>query len=301
MNWIIVSLLSAFSFAVVSVLDKVILVRYITNARAFIVMVGMIQIPMGLLVLPFVPLDTSSFQGSFIGYISGFIWGVSLIAMFWAMSKDDVSKVIPVMSISPVFVAILAVVFLSESLSAWHWVAIVVTVAGAALISVRLTGRAFGITLGPTFLLLLFGSVALAGGQFLSKVALEDISLWNLYTLRSLGLGSACILLVFRPEVVSPIRRALFNLESFTVFFVTEGLLVFVALVLSLWAIDLGPVSLVATVFSTRPLFVFAMSLLLSTPLLWRILDEPMDRKTLTNKVVSTTMIVGGISALSLL
>jgi uncharacterized membrane protein len=216
------------------------------------------------------------------------------------MSREDVSRVIPVISISPVFVAILAVIFLNERLMALHWVAILITICGAALISMRMTGKARQISLSPSFFLLLFGSTAFAGGQFLSKLALEDMSVWNLLTLRSFGLGSACILLMMRPATLPEVRRALVNPASASLFVMTEGVLVFVALLLTLWAISLGPVSLVATVQSTRPLFVFGMSVLLSLPL-WHLLDEPLDGRTLANKLISTVMIVAGISAISLL
>jgi hypothetical protein len=62
----------------------------------------------------------------------------------------------------------------------------------------------------------------------------------------------------------------------------------------------LGPVSLVATAMSTRPLFVFVLSVLLSSRA-WRLPDEPLDRETLPTKLVSAAMIVSGVSAISLL
>lgn len=301
MDWIFVALASAFVFGVVSIFDKVILMRYVPSPRTFIVMVGMIQFPMGLVVLPFFPLQGYPAMVVATAYFSGFVWGISLVAMFWAMSREDVSRVIPVISISPVFVAILAVIFLNERLTAFHWVAILVTVGGAALISMRMTGKTRHISLSPSFFLLLFGSMAFAGGQFLSKLALEeDMSVWNLFALRNFGLGTACILLMMRPSTLPDICRVLVNPTSASVFVMTEGVLVFAALLFTLWAIALGPVSLVATVQSTRPLFVFGMSVMLSLPL-WHLLNEPLDKRTLANKLVSTAMIVAGISAISLL
>ena len=73
---------------------------------------------------------------------------------------------------------------------------------------------------------------------------------------------------------------------------------------LTIWAIDLGPISLVATAMSSRPLFVFMMSIGLSLPKgvsRWKLLNEQLDRRTLAVKLVSTAMIVVGISAISLL
>ena len=299
MDWVAVSLAGAAAFALVSILDKVLLVRFVPNARAFIVMVGLIQFPVAALALPF-----SSFEGIgasplVVGYFSGFLWGISLVAMFGVMSTQDVSRVVPVISTSPVFVAILAVIFLSESLSPLHWVAILATVAGAGLISLRSSSSSGRVGLGPSFFVLLLGSIALAGGQFLSKVALDDMDVATLLVTRSAGLGMAAVILPFRPSVVPLIRRAVTDPPTLAVFVMAEGFVVLLAMVLTLWAIGLGPVSLVATAMATRPLFVFAMSVALSSSL-WPLLNEPLDRRTLLHKLASTGVIVGGIAGISL-
>ena len=300
MNWIILSLASALAFGVVSILDKILLMRYISSARTFLVMVGLLQITLSAIVMPFTPVLSYSFDVSAIAYVSGLLWGASLVTMIWVMSTQDVSRVVPVASTFPVFVAIMAMLFLSENLSILHWVAIVVTVAGAAFISLNTTGLSRRVPLDSSFFLLLLGSIAFGGGQFLSKVVLDDMDIWSLYVLRGAGLGTAAIALMFRPVVLSDMRRALSDIETMAVFLASEGVAVFVGVMLSLWAIALGPVSLTATLMSTRPLFVFVLSVLLSSSV-WRLLDEPLDRKTLANKLVSTTMIVAGISAISLL
>lgn len=300
MNWLTIAIASAVVFALVSILDKVILVRYIRDPRTFIVMVGFIQFPMGLVVLPFAPFESYSAVTLAAGYFSGFLWGLSLTAMFLAMSREDVSRVVPVISISPVFVAILAVIFLSEQITALQWLAIIITVAGAVVISARTSGTSRLPTFNSTFVLLIAGSICIAGGQFLTKVAAEEMGVWNLFTLRNIGLGSACVLFMFRPYVLREIVRTLSNVTSAGVFFLTEGALVFIGLVLTIWAIDQGPVSLVVTAMSSRPLFVFMMSIVLSLPM-WRLLNEPLDRRTLATKIISTAMIVLGISGISLL
>ena len=154
--------------------------------------------------------------------------------------------------------------------------------------------------MGPSFFVLLMASALAAGGQVLSKVALEEMSLWNMLVVRNLGLVMATTLLPLRPSVLGEIRHVLKSRQSVGVLILNEGVIAFVEVFLTLWAIDLGPVSLVATLMSTRPLFVFALSVLLSVGV-WRLLGEPLDRGTLAIKIASTVMIVGGISAITLL
>ncbi len=300
MDWVIVSIVSAAAFGVVSVLDKVILMRYTPSAHSFIVITGLLQLPGAIVVILVAPLESIPAGAWLTAFLSGFLWGTSLVVMFWVMNRRDVSQVIPVISTSPVFVAILSVFFLDETLSALHWIAILVTVGGAALISLRSAGQTSRFVLDAAFYLLFFGSLLVAGGQFLSKLALEDMNLWNLLVIRTLGLSSACVLLMARPSLLRELRQVLSSRRGAGLFVLNEGGIAFVATVLTLWGIMLGPVALAVTLMSTRPLFVFVFSVAMSAAF-WRLLDEPLDRATLARKLVSTAMITGGISAISLL
>ena len=300
MDWILASLASAFTFAIVSILDKIIFLRFIPRPATFIFLVGVIQFVTGLVIMLFSPLGGYPFEVWGVAYLSGMFWGISLVTMFWVMSYRDVSRVIPVVSSSPVFVAILAVVFLSERLGVLHWLAIAVTVAGTAILSKKNPEQGGKIPLDSSFFLLVLGAATFALGMFLNKFALQDMRLWDLFILRNFGLGTICLLLMTRPSVLRDALRVFMSPAAIGTFVMTEGAIVFVGMALVLWAIDLGPVSLVSTVTSTRPLIVLALSILLSMRF-WRLLDEPLDRKTLTNKLVSTGMIVAGISAIALL
>ena len=58
---------------------------------------------------------------------SGVLSGVYLAMMFWVMRTQDVSRVVPVTSTHTIFVAILAMVFLAEVISALAWFGIVMS------------------------------------------------------------------------------------------------------------------------------------------------------------------------------
>lgn len=300
MTWLVLALASAALFGTVSILDKILLNRFLTNVRTFNFMLGLLQFLMIGAALFLADFHSHPANVWVLAFASGLLQGTSLVIMFRVMSTQDVTRVVPVMSTFPVFVAILAVVFLSEQLSIWHWMAILVTVAGAALISMRGAGASGLPGLGPSFFALLLGSMTFASGNFLAKLVLEDLEVWELFVVRSSGLGTAALVATYSRRTLADARAALNDPIAVGFFVLTEGVLVFIALGLTLLAIDLGPVSLVSTVMATRPLFVFVMGLLLSTRM-WRVMDESMDRQTLVTKVVSTAMVVGGVGAISLL
>ena len=261
MDWVAVSILSAFTFAIVSILEKIIITRYAPSSSVFVVLTGALQFPPGIVVLFMFPLqpDVSALSWA-VTFASGFTWGISLVLMFWVMSREEVSRVLPVIGTSPVLVAILALIFLGESLIGWHWFAIIVTVSGAVLISIRLNDGEGKPVISSSFIYLIVAASLVAVGQFLSKVALDDVNFWNVFSIRSFGLGLACIVFPFRLSLVDEFRTLFRNKFGTWLIVFTEGPLVVVSVLLTLAGIALGSVSLATTLMSTRPMFVFIIN-----------------------------------------
>ena len=132
-----------------------------------------------------------------------------------------------------------------------------------------------------------------------NKEVLETVPLWSVYSLRAVGMGVGMMLLSFHVRVLRQAREVACRPRSLGLFVLTEVLLAPVAVVLLMVAILLGPVSLVSTVSSVRPLLVMGISVALSTRL-WNVLGEPLDRETLAMKGAAIVVIAGGVSMLSL-
>jgi hypothetical protein len=220
--------------------------------------------------------------------------------MFQVMSRHEVSRILPVISTSPVYVAIMAMVFLDESLTVAHWVAIAVTVTGAFLVSIRPVRGSVVIVLGRSLGVLVVASILVAAAQLLGKVALNELSLTSMFPFRSLGLATGCVALSLRRSTYAETRAMFSSFASGGLMVLTEAVIAPFAALITIWAIMLGPVSLAVTLMSARPLFVFVLSAILSTKLL-SVLAEPLDRVTLSIKAVSIAMIVAGVVAISLL
>ncbi len=301
MSWVVLALGSALAFAVVSALDKVLIQRFVPNPRAFIVLVGAIQFALAALVAPFAEFSGYSIDTMLVSYVSGLLAGIYLALMFWVMRMQDVSRVVPVTSTYPIFVAILAQAFLGEAISPLAWVGIFVTVGGAALMSFGPTRRRSERDENQIlpFALLILSSLAFGLSQYLTKVVAEDIDVWSLFVWRGLGLGSACVGLVIRRSMIFDLVRTVRDPAALWLTIFTEGLLVLVAVMLQLGAIYSGPVSLAVTVMAIRPLFVFILGVLLSLGVS-RVLDEPLEGKILAVKLAAIALTVGGIVGVTL-
>ena len=111
------SLASAFTFALVSVLDKLLISKHVDNAKVFIVTVGVAQICLGFIAIPMSVFAGMNLDTVIIVIFSGISSGMYLVIMFQIMESQDVSRVAPVVSTYPVFVAIMAFFFLGEAVT----------------------------------------------------------------------------------------------------------------------------------------------------------------------------------------
>jgi drug/metabolite transporter (DMT)-like permease len=231
--------------------------------------------------------------------LSGLAWGGAMVLLFWGYRMQEVSRANAVVFAFPVLVALMAVFFLDESLSTIQWAAMVLVVGGAVLISVSGAGRTSGKVLARAFPVLIGAALLTAIGHITSKYALAEISVWTTTSFRFFGM--AAVMAVFwRPNTLAHLSRALRSRETLALLIATEFILVPAAILLLITATKLGPVSLVATITGTRPVFILVYSTILSLPRL-KLLDESLDSSSLAIKLVSVVMIIGGIVSLSLL
>jgi drug/metabolite transporter (DMT)-like permease len=299
MDWVLASLVSAAVFAVVSVMDKRILAVHVDGMPGFYFLVGLMQFVMAIVAVLVEPWQGASLNTMTMAALSGTITGAGLLCLFYGIRALDISRAIPIFHTFPVFVAILAVAFLGETLVAGQWGAVLVVVAGAFTISIwgSRGGRTF--RLNRAFPILIGASLFTALGLLTGKYALEELPVWFVYSTRNYGMA-VMFAFLWRPGAFGQLFGALRSWRTALLLFLAEFSLAPLAVFLNVTAINLGPVSLVSTITATRPLFVFLYGTLLSTSI-FPLLNEPLDRRTLAVKLVAIMMIVGGIAALTLL
>ncbi|MBO55542.1 MAG: hypothetical protein CL886_07760 [Dehalococcoidia bacterium] len=295
-----VALLSAGTFGIVTVLDKRLASYNMPSLVAFYmgVMISLVGYATVTIIITGIPeyLPTDRLLSAI---ASGLCWGGALAMMFWGYKLEEASRASAIIHTFPVFVAILAVLFLGETLGLSQWIAIFVVVSGAITISLwgASNGRIIRFNKGLPVLLgaSLFTALALLTGKY----ALEELPLWFVYSLRNYGMATI-FLFLWRPGAFRQLYIALTNKQTLIVLLLAEFILAPLAVMLNVAAINLGPVSLVSTVTATRPVFVFVYGSILSISAI-RLLDEPLELKTLAVKLGAIIMIVAGIAALTLL
>ncbi|MXY45151.1 MAG: EamA family transporter [Dehalococcoidia bacterium] len=300
MSWIVVTLLSSAVLGMIGVLDKAFLYHYARSHLTLPFLIGLGHIPIGIVFIAISPLDDLTFPAVGWSLAAGIFGGLGGVIFFRVVARREVSRAVPVTQTFPIFVAPMAVLFLGESLRIFDWFAILVTVAGAVMISIRQDAGGRGLVIDRSFYELLLASLLMACMNLAAKQALETLPVFLVHGLRSLGLVPMLLAFSVRRESVDELRRMVAERSpALAIFGVNEYVIANTGMILNLWATSLGPVSLVTALSASTSLFLLVYSILLS--LRFRnMLGEQVGRQAVIVKSVATTLIVVGVAVISL-
>ncbi len=300
-TWSILAIASTVIAALVNVLDSHFLARRLPSLRSYLLVVNVFFVLIGFIFLALFPLPVGlGFRPVVSVLISAASRVASLVLMLGVLRKEEVVRVVPIASTVPIFVAILAVAFLGEYLTWMHWLAIFAVAGGVVLLSFKQgADGAVRFNLRP-LIILLSASLLFAVGDITSKYALSYMSFWNSVAITAV-FGSSLILIfclrrsVFRELASVPHSRRL------TAVIALVQILALGGIILGAWATQSGPVSLVAAIFSIKPLFVFFFAVVISQRLPGFIIMIDTSLREIATKVTATLVIVGGITAIVLI
>ena len=299
MNWASVAILSTATFAVVNTIDSHLLSKRMPGLRVFLLPVSIFHLIYGLLSFYLVPLPEGiGIWPVLVAVVSGVLRTIAVTIILYNLQREEVSRVIPVVYTYPIFVAIIAVLFMGEALGYLQWLAIIIVVTGAMIVSVRQSPSGSTIWLGKPLLLLFGSSLLLAMADITSKYALAYISFWNMFSITAFCISGIFLLVSMRPHILSQLSSMERRNSAIALLAFNETLAP-VGIVLLFWALERGLVSLVSTIASSRPVFVVIFALILSR-VLPGFLEWQTGKGMLALRLVAIAMIFGGIAIIYL-
>lgn len=300
MDWINTAVLSAAIMGAVNILDSHLLTRRFPGLREFLFVVAAIHVTYAIILCIIFPLPAGLEPLPLLAAIaSGLLRTVSVLIMLYNLKREEVSQVIPIVYTQPIFVAIIAVLLLGETLNYLGWIAIVIVVAGAVMVSITRNPSGTG-TIRIKLLLQLFcASLFFAIADITSKYALNFISFWNLFWLSAFCMTGIFFIITMRPDVMKKITT-IRNKTMVMFLTVFNETLAPVGLILSLWALKRGPVSLVSTILGSRPMFVLLFAFILSR-IAPSFLKLDSGKVIVVLRIFATAMIVGGLAIIHLM
>lgn len=296
MLWIVYSFLSILFYSILNVFDKFFLSKKFKNIYTFAVILNVFSFLFFAVIAYFI-------QDSFV-LNQGLLWTtiasilLYLMWIFWwkALSTGEVSRVIAIFYTNPIFNAILAAIFLKESITTVKWLAIILIVAGAILSS--WDGKKIRNGLNKTYLYALLAALFGSVGNIFAKTAMVY---WPALTVQTAGFLIAFPLylsLLFNKKVLFEVKNYFVQKKSYGQMFL-RSLLGFLAACSFMLAIGAGPVSLVVALNGAQPMLILIFSTLLSI-FYPKIIKEVITRQAMTTKVTAIILIVIGIVLISL-
>jgi uncharacterized membrane protein len=195
-------------------------------------------------------------------------------------------------------VALLAIPLLGATLNYWQWLAVIMTVAGAVLISLQFGHRGVKTKLHKSFFLLLLAALMGATGSIGFKYGLEQISFWNVFGISGICIGSIVLAYALRKTNLLELKNLPQRTQKISLVTIDQ-LVGITSAIIAFKAMGLGPVSLVNAILNIRPVFVFIFSLVLSR-FLPNIVNEPLERRTALIKFSAIGIMTAGIVIISL-
>ena len=300
MSWVVIALLGAATMGLVGILDKAFLHHFARSYLTLPFLIGVVHGAIGIFLTTVLPWERLTLDAAGWSLLSGVLWATSSLIVFRVLSVREVSRTIPVQQTFPIFVAPMAVVFLSEKLAVHHWLAIFAAVAGAVILSMHQDRRLHRMVLHRAFYLLMGSSLLAATGNITSKMAVETLPVLQTHGIRMVGMAVVLLAFSLRKEVVQEIV-GMFRRKSpaLVIFGVNELVVANSMMILTLWAISLGPVSLVTALGTASSLFIVLYTTLLG--LRFRgLLGEQVSPGVVAVKALSTALIVAGVATISL-
>lgn len=300
MPWIALALLSAAILAGSNLLDKTVAYHYVTTPLTMPLMIGIAHTLLGVIILAVVSVPDGACTSAVLSALaSGALIGVGGLMWILVLYRQEVSRVVPVTQTAPIFAAVLAVVFLGETMSTTQWLSVMATVTGAIVISLKIGENYRDIFIHRSFFILIAAAIILASANIIGKSALTDLPIMYTHGLRSVGLGGTFFIFGSRRASYANLAGLIRTRSpGLLVFGFNEYVLANGALLLLLAALSQGPASLVLALAGTRAMFIVVLST--TVALLWKgALGEDITRRAITVKAAAVTLIVAGIIGVS--
>jgi drug/metabolite transporter (DMT)-like permease len=308
--WLSFAFLTASIYATLSLLDKVVLdsevsTPFVTSSLnslpkfAIFVLVG---VATGATGLDSVSASYDSLVPILIGASIGVVNVYSRIIYYKGMEETDVSRFIPMINTDIVFVLVLGALFLGESFAFPVYVGVFVIFVGTMLISLEDVTEDLQIMSRQA---LVFGLLSAFTIALISLLLDFLVPLLDLYAILFWfgvgGIASVAVLGAWKwfDGSLGPDDGEVSVLSPGSVSLMISGVVTAIAYFTLVWALESGPVSIVTAIANLQVLLVF-FGVVVLTKFTPEVLQEPMDRVTMIQKLVATVLMFAGVVMIQL-
>lgn len=289
MSWITLSILAAIVWAVVNVIDKFSISKLVDRPVIPVIVWCTINGSAGLIIFAVVGFQMLPLNNVLLTLLASALYVLMAWLYTHALKQEEVSRVVPLFYLTPIFTLLLARFFLGETFPAAIYSGILLLICGAILISTRLPLQ---LHLGKILWLMLLSSVLLGGHYVITKYLLGVADFWQIFAYMRVGM-----FIVFIPAVIANIQHmkrvyTQQGIKPFAVISFSETLNLTGVLFITM-ATAVGFVTLVNALSSVQPFFVLGITIVLSL-FYPQILQEKLGTAIIALKCLAIAMMFTG-------
>ncbi|HLD81663.1 MAG TPA: DMT family transporter [Patescibacteria group bacterium] len=271
MTWFLLSIFIAALSALINIVDKHILSKYLQAPTQAVGVLVIFSLGFYVLCIPYLGLFTQ--EGPFIfplySVIAGIFEVIYLFLYLKAIEREDVAFVVPLFALSPIFSILPAWFLLNQQVSRNAFLGMIVIFLSLFLLSWSKKGKV--ISPSKYYFYMIFSALFYAVySAFLGK-GLEQTSFFDNMLFSRLGVVIGGLLLMSFTKTIR--LEQFFTMRSY-IYILPETLYLFTVWLFIL-ALQSGPVAYVIGIINVQPVFVLLMSIFL-----WKLYPNFLDEKT---------------------
>ena len=293
MDWVFFSLLSRALWAGNNIADKLLRDKHIPDSFVLTLVAGFATLLFSFLIIIFNGIAWLGITPVSLVLFAGAVQIVAVFAYYQAVSKDEISRVIPLFQLTPIFVLILSFFVLGEILTFNYYFAFLLILLGGFLISIR---RAEGLfKLREAFWWMILCGLIYAVQIVILKPLYVNYPFWDLTAYLGFGQFIPTFILLLKPAFGKKLVKSLreLNLGGWIIL-VFSMIFAMSASVAGFWALVTGPVSLISVFRGFQSVFVLLYAVFFS---IWlpKFFKEELDKKVLGTKVLAILLMGVGL------
>lgn len=294
MDWIVFSLAARAFWAGDNITDKLLIGKYIKNPYVLTLLGGIAPFIISIFIFLLYKLEWIGLIPAIVIFLAGIIQIIAVFAFYKALAKEEVSRVIPLFQLTPIFVLILSALLLKENLTTNQYIGFILILLGGFFIGLRRIEGLF--KLREAFWWMILSSSIYAIQAIMIKSLYANYSYLDLTFYHGVGIFIPTFaLLTFSSKSRGSFTREFSNL-NITGWLIVGLATIFIAgaYLSGLWAFRTGSATLISVLRGFQSIFVFIFSLVLS---IWlpKILKEELASGVLLTKVIAISLMLVGL------
>ncbi|MCP4981134.1 MAG: EamA family transporter [Gammaproteobacteria bacterium] len=294
MTWFTLSLISAFMWAIAIAVDKLVLVRWQVTPALMCFLAALVEFAAAGGVWVVLGLSEMPYPAIALALCAGIFKTLFYLFYYLAVTREEVSRIATLDSLTPLAILLSAGFVLNESLQPQEYLGVILVVSGAVLITCK--GRLYP-RLNLAFCFALLGVLCTTVNQIITKHLLETTDYWTVFAAVRVGVFFAVLPLL--PKVISSLKVfrserkwSVLTLIAANNTIAVSGLFIFTI------AVSLGPVTLVNALGSVHSIFLLLIVVVIGVvnPGLLR---EELKKSVLMQKLIAILLMVSGTVAIS--